>query len=418
MLPEYLLENIAEYYDFLSRYDPDAMDDLDKDTVITFVITFLSPGYVNNPFLKAKLVSILSYGLWPMGYWRKGALFDRLSVHNVEITGGHTQFWDKFNFRRDIQRIFKSMWTNPLHRAAFVKTRHDDFDQFIRFVNMLMSDTTFHLEESLTGLAKILSIQNQKADDNAWAALEQPEREDLESQLRQAENSAPFHTQMGLENVKLIRDLTATTKEPFVTAEIVDRLAASLDENLAILVGPRMAELKVANPEKYSFKPKDLLATIAQIYLNLSNEAEFIRAVANDGRSYSRELFEKFARTLKHRAIMTEAEVAEVVSFTQKVEDMKATISMEDEREIPDEFLDPLLSTLMKDPVILPVSRVVIDRSTIRTVLLSKEVDPFNNVPLKFEECIPDMELKAKIDAWLAEGQVDKAAIVMEVDQL
>ncbi|WVF71299.1 hypothetical protein IAT40_006102 [Kwoniella sp. CBS 6097] len=434
MLPEYLFDNIAEYFDFLARYDPDALDDIDKDILITFIITFLSPGYVNNPFLKAKLVSILSYGLWPMGYWRKGALFDRLSVHSlstdylmptlirffidVEATGGHTQFWDKFNFRRDIQRIFKSMWTNPLHREAFVKTRHNDFDQFIRFVNMLMSDTTFHLEESLTGLAKISSIQNQKANVEAWEALPQNEREDTESQLRQTEGSAPFHTQMGLENIKLIRDLTATTKEPFVTQEIVDRLAASLDENLVVLVGPKMAELKVSNPEKYSFKPKDLLAAIAQIYLNLANESDFIRAVANDGRSYSKELFEKFARTLKHRAIMTDAEVAEVVSFTQKVEDMKATISMEDEREIPDEFLDPLLSTLMKDPVILPVSRVVIDRGTIRTVLLSKEVDPFNNVPLKYEDCIPDTELKAKIDAWVAEGQTQQAAGVMDVDKL
>ncbi|WWC70131.1 uncharacterized protein I206_104078 [Kwoniella pini CBS 10737] len=408
MLPEYLFDNITEYFDFLARYHPDALDDVDKDIVITFVVTFLSPNYVNNPFLKAKLVSILSYGLWPMGYWRK----------DVESTGGHTQFWDKFNFRRNIQRIFKSMWENPLHREAFVKARHDDFDQFVRFINMLMSDTTFHLEESLTGMAKISSIQNQKADADAWAALPQNERDDQESQLRAAESSAPFHTQMGLENVKLIRDITATTKEPFVTAEIVDRLAASLDENLAVLVGPKISELKVANPEKYSFKPKDLLAAIAQIYLNLGNEAEFIRAVANDGRSYSKELFEKFARLLKNRAIMTDAEVAEVVSFTQKVEDMKATIQIEDEREVPDEFLDPLLSTLMKDPVILPVSRVVIDRGTIRTVLLSKEVDPFNNVPLKYEECIPDTELKAKIDAWLAEGNTQKAADVMDVDQL
>ncbi|OCF33004.1 ubiquitin-conjugation factor E4 B [Kwoniella heveanensis BCC8398] len=434
MLPEYLFDNIAEYFDFLARYNPDALDDIDKDIVITFIITFLSPGYVNNPFLKAKLVSILSYGLWPMGYWRKGALFDRLSVHSlstdhlmptlirffidVEITGGHTQFWDKFNFRRDIQRIFKSMWTNPLHREAFVKSRHDDFDQFIRFINMLMSDTTFHLEESLTGLAKISAIQNQKANDEAWQALPQAEREDTESQLRQIEGSAPFHTQMGLENVKLIRDLTATTKEPFVTAEIVDRLAASLDENLAVLVGPKMAELKVTNPEKYSFKPKDLLGAIAQIYLNLANESDFIRAVANDGRSYSKELFEKFARTLKHRAIMTDAEVAEVVNFTQKVEDMKATISMEDEREIPDEFLADHDAVVMKDPVILPVSRVVIDRGTIRTVLLSKEVDPFNNVPLKYEDCIPDTELKAKIDAWVAEGRTQQAAEVMDVDHL
>lgn len=106
-----------------------------------------------------------------------------------------------------------------------------------------------------------------------------------------------------------------------------------------------MSDLKVSNPDKYYFKPKDLLAAIAQIYLNLSVESEFIRAVANDGRSYSKDLFMKFARTLKNRAIMTEGEVAEVINFTQKIEDMKATISMEDEREIPDEFLDPLLST-------------------------------------------------------------------------
>lgn len=158
-----------------------------------------------------------------------------------------------------------------------------------------------------------------------------------------------------------------------------------------------MSDLKVADPDRFSFKPKRLLAALAQVYINLAVEGDFVRAVANDGRSYSKDLFERFARTLKNRAIMTDAEVAGVVAFAQKVEDMRATILMEDEREIPDEFLDPLMSTrscslstrvrsqadnvVMKDPVILPVSRVVIDRATIRTVLLSKELDPFNNVP-------------------------------------
>lgn len=119
----------------------------------------------------------------------------------------------------------------------------------------------------------------------------------------------------------------------------------TLDENLVNLVGPKMQELRLSDPDRYSFKPKKLLAGLAQIYLNLGNEAEFIRAVANDGRSYSKELFEKFARILKNRAIMTEAEVKEVVALTQKIEDMRATILIEDEREIPDDFLDPLLST-------------------------------------------------------------------------
>lgn len=100
-----------------------------------------------------------------------------------------------------------------------------------------------------------------------------------------------------------------------------------------------MQELRVPDPDKFSFKPKRLLAGIAQIYLNLSHESDFIRAVANDGRSYTKDLFEKFARILKNRAIMTDAEVGEVVAFTQKVEDMRATIMIEDEREIPDEYL-------------------------------------------------------------------------------
>ena len=40
------------------RYNADALDDADKDILITFTIVFLSPGYVNNPFMKAKLVSV------------------------------------------------------------------------------------------------------------------------------------------------------------------------------------------------------------------------------------------------------------------------------------------------------------------------------------------------------------------------
>lgn len=129
MLPEFFFENVVEYYDFLARYSPDALDDADKDTLITFAIAFVNPTHVNNPFLKAKLVAVsrpccsgrtthsantqaLANGLYPVGYWRKGPLFDRLSTHpqstahlmpmiirfwiDVESTGGHTQFWGEF----------------------------------------------------------------------------------------------------------------------------------------------------------------------------------------------------------------------------------------------------------------------------------------------------------------------------------
>lgn len=87
--------------------------------------------------------------------------------------------------------------------------------------------------------------------------------------------------------------------------------------------------------------------------------------------------------------------------------------------------------TLMEDPVILPNSKMSIDRDTIRTHLLSDPHDPFNRVPLKMEDVIPgktlvaacapnalltlpDTALKARIDAFVREKTGKKAPEPMD----
>ena len=85
--------------------------------------------------------------------------------------------------------------------------------------------------------------------------------------------------------------------------------------------------------------------------------------------------------------------------------------------------------TLMEDPVILPMSKTSIDRSTIRSHLLSDPNDPFNRAPLKVEDVIPgqssptcfdisafttnivlDTDLKARIEAFKLEKKGKKLA--------
>jgi len=48
----------------------------------------------------------------------------------------------------------------------------------------------------------------------------------------------------------------------------------------------------------------------------------------------------------------------------------------------------------MEDPVKLPSSNMIVDRSTIETHLLSDPTDPFNRKPLKKEEllCCPELQ--------------------------
>jgi ubiquitin conjugation factor E4 B len=49
------------------------------------------------------------------------------------------------------------------------------------------------------------------------------------------------------------------------------------------------------------------------------------------------------------------------------------------------------MATLMRDPVILPSSKAVLDRDTIKSYLLSETRDPFNRQPLTIDQVIPGM---------------------------
>jgi len=83
-----------------------------------------------------------------------------------------------------------------------------------------------------------------------------------------------------------------------------------------------------------------------------------------------------------------------LAKLRQLVEEVEAkrneSTAMEEELgDVPDEFLDPLTFTLMRDPVVLPTSNVVVDRTTIVQHLLSSTIDPFNRQPLTVEMLKP-----------------------------
>ncbi|KAI0699306.1 ubiquitin elongating factor core-domain-containing protein [Cerioporus squamosus] len=428
VLPEYLLEDVIEYYLFVIRQSPKSLELSGKNEMLIWCLTFLtSTWYIKNPFLKAKIVEVLFYGTWNWGEHRN-VLTTLLNTHpvalkhlmpalmsfyiEVEQTGASSQFYDKFNSRRNIAYIFKQIWNNQAHRDALKDQSTNNSEKFIRFVNLMINDVTYLLDESLSDLAKIHEIQTEMRDRAAWEAKPAQYRREREGHLRSLERQASGYVQLGNSTVDLLKIFTGETKAPFMVPEIVDKLAAMLDYNLEALAGPRCRNLKVQNPEKFKFDPKALLSDLIQVYINLSDQGEFARAVAADGRSYRKELFEQAAEILRRFSLKSPDEIEKLRLFVVKVEETKATLEAEDDLgEIPEEFLDPVMYTLMRDPVTLPSSRVVVDRSTIKSHLLSDTKDPFNRVPLTLEEVIPNVELKQRIDAFLAERKNQNTAL-------
>ncbi|KAH9947558.1 ubiquitin elongating factor core-domain-containing protein [Amylocystis lapponica] len=435
ILPEYLIEDVVDYQLFVVRQSPDSLELSGKNEILIWALTFLtSTWYIKNPFLKAKIVEALFYASLSWGN-RPSILGPILNTHpmalkylipalmhfyiEVEQTGASSQFYDKFNSRRNLAYLFKVIWDNPRHREALKNEAKTNIEKFVRFVNLMINDVTYLMDESLSEMAKIHEIQTEMADTAAFAAKSPQYRREREGTLRQLERHASSYTQLGNSTVGMLKAFTGETKEPFMVPEIVDRLAAMLDYNLDALVGPRCQDLKVENPEKYKFNIKQLLSDILQVFLNLSEQGEFVRAVAGDGRSYRKELFESAARIASKRVLKSDVEIEKLLLFVVKVEETKATLAAEDDLgEIPDEFLDPLMYTLMRDPVTLPSSRAVVDRATIKSHLLSDSKDPFNRVPLTLEDVVPNVELKGRIDAFLAERKNKNTAFDMPADEV
>lgn len=210
----------------------------------------------------------------------------------------------------------------------------------------------------------------------------------------------------------MLKMFTEALADSFTKAEVVQRLADMMDYNLDAMVGPKKNTLRINNMAEYNFHPASMLSDIADVFLNLAHKPSFLQAIAKDGRSYRPSNFEEAEKILRTRSIRAPEELAAWTKLAKDIEAAKAALDAEEEDlgDIPDEFEDPLLGILMMDPVILPMSRQTVDRSCIQQHLLSEETDPFNRSPLKIEDVLPNTELKAKIDAWIAEKKAKKVA--------
>ncbi|EEB07588.1 ubiquitin-protein ligase E4 [Schizosaccharomyces japonicus yFS275] len=419
VLPEYFVETIADFLLSLLKSGSSSLELHTYDNLVDFCIAFLpEPLYIKNPYLRSKLAEILYFGVMN-NRGRGGILNDALNTSKlatqhlmrvlmsfyieIESTGQSTQFYDKFNIRYFICEIFRSIWTRPSFMGKLEKEQQQDEDFFVRFVALMLNDATYLLDEALIKLSEIHNLQEEflrevKAEGVSNETMERQQR------LSSAERQATSYCQLANETMSMLRLFTSSIPKAFCAVEIVDRLAAMLDYNVSALCGPKCRGLKVKDPSKYNFDAKRLLSGIFDIYLNLIPYERFIEAVAHDGRSYNKELFDRAITVLTKYNIKSSLDIQTLRGFVVSVEKVRAEEAAEEEDlgEVPDEFLDPLMFTLMKDPVILPRSGVSIDRDTIKSHLLSDPTDPFNRMPLKLEDVQPNDELRERIQAFLS----------------
>ena len=123
---------------------------------------------------------------------------------------------------------------------------------FLQFVNLLINDAIYLLDEGLSKMAQLREEQIQRGVDGSWPELGQDpqQRAQREASYQHTVMLARFHNMMGRETIRILEMMTAGIRAVFVHPTMVDRVAAMLNYFLLHLVGPKKREFKV----KLSFK--------------------------------------------------------------------------------------------------------------------------------------------------------------------
>lgn len=142
-LPEWILEDVCEFYLFVARFKAKAFEQFPRDEIVTLAMLLLkNPHFVKNPYLKSKLVEILYFftiPLYRMSNGETSGRLDQVFITNplakdhlissvtryyidVEQTGLSSQFYDKFNIRYFISQIYKCVWDDVWHRGKVIES--------------------------------------------------------------------------------------------------------------------------------------------------------------------------------------------------------------------------------------------------------------------------------------------------------
>ena len=184
---------------------------------------------------------------------------------------------------------------------------------------------------------------------------------------------------------------------------IIKHCSNSLCYILDRLVGNNKNNLSIKDKENYGFYPLNFLKIISKIIQIFATSGIFIDAIGKNCTYDSPTLLQKLIDILSKKGQLYEIHAEILSHLKSKIQTVKELETARDEIEIPDEFCDPIMQTLIETPVILPNTDIYMDREVICRHLLTEETNPFNreilNVKL-LDEFNSQENIKSKLSVF------------------
>eukprot|EP00042_Codosiga_hollandica_P049683 m.581813 g.581813 ORF g.581813 m.581813 type:complete len:728 (+) comp57940_c1_seq2:581-2764(+) len=319
MWPEYILTDLAEFLSSIALYPIKVLETSTFLPVIlrTMLVLLNNRPYAKTVHVQSNFVAFFARfttpvkGQVPTSRVSSYLLTDSFSVrcltpmlvrYYVGLEEGDP--YSKYNKRYNVSLILKFLWSSSDHRQALLSLIDRD-NQFVRFVMLLINDTTYLLDESRGYLNKIHEAQTVIASATATAT----EKQDAARNLAQARRVCKPYISLANETIDTFVLLSKHIVDPFLRDEIASRLTAMMNYNLRSLLKASPLKLSIDECRKYGFDAQTLLRNFVMMYLQLSClvsatrmplKIKFLEAVVRDGRSFELDVFQRAVFVLRN----------------------------------------------------------------------------------------------------------------------
>mmetsp|Transcript_6081 Transcript_6081/g.9013 ORF Transcript_6081/g.9013 Transcript_6081/m.9013 type:complete len:1130 (+) Transcript_6081:87-3476(+) len=346
----------------------------------------------------------------------------------------HLGFYDVTPARLRIAALIRQLWTSSFHKVAFRNIATDE-EAFVTFANGLLNETNRLVADAIEKLPQIrdhqvrtgiLSVNPTTEPELAalrdeYQNADQARREELDQRFDDLDRHLGLDLRLCTETLGLVELLTTdeTVSGAFILPQLRSRLAAMLLSVMRSFTGRRSLNIKIHNPQKYGFDPRDILTRVGRVATQFAKRfsqleggkgasSQFALALADSG-YFDPHLLTKTAQTLRKINTLDPKDIDALDTLAKNANDAYQTLQSEAglEEIAPDNYVDPLTCALMTNPVKLP-SGYICDSATIKQHLLNERSDPFTRQALEETHLIPLPQLGQEIQAWIQEQRENR----------
>ena len=373
---------------------------------------------VNNESIKASYL----YNKTLISIW-----VNNLSSFFIELNDIPDELLNyKLSTRHYILVFLIEIMENPSQLNQFKTLVNMNRERMIRFVYLLIDDLTYLFEKGLVNVENIKKLeedieeielqisqneQNQQIHHNG-ILYRQEQKRLIEDELikKQEINKNMFGTIE--DNLRFIVGLSTQFEDLLLAPENIEQFCSLLNFNLNELVNKENTKKYIIKcKDECNFKPIEILNLIFQIYSYIGTDTRFIESIISDSRSFSIANLNRMSRILMRKRQTSERLMSRFSYLVQVSESkhkriIERQVNVEDD-DIPDEFCDPIMSTLIENPIVIPEVDLIMDEKIIKMHLMSMDDNPFTRTKLSWDE-LQDYNRQDKCQDMIRKFEISK----------